>query len=327
MKAIVFTQYGSPDVLSLQEVEKPTPKDDEVLIQVHAASVNPLDWHTMRGEPFIARLSSGLATPKINRLGVDVAGRVEAVGSNVTQFQPGDEVFGTSRFGSLGEYVCAAQEGIVLKPINLTFEEAAAVPVAAVTALQALNARGLPKPGQKVLINGAAGGVGTFTVQLAKSFGLQVTGVCSTRNLEMVRSIGADKVIDYTQEDFTKNGMTYDLIIDNVGNRTVSDLRRALTPQGNCVIVGFTSLSLLFQGMVIGPLTSRDGGQKVGTMGMADVNRKDMESLKELLESGKIASVIDRCYTLSESPEALRYLETGHARAKVVITVAGKSKT
>jgi NADPH:quinone reductase-like Zn-dependent oxidoreductase len=322
MKAIVYTEYGSPDVLQLKEVEKPTPKDDELLIKIQASAANPADWHLLRGEPFLARLNAGLLKPKNPILGIDIAGQVEAVGKNVTEFQPGDEVFGDCGWGGgFAEYVCVTEKNLVLKPAHITFEEAAAVPVAAITALQGLRDSGQIQPGQKVLINGASGGVGTFAVQIAKSFGAEVTGVCSTRNLDMVRSIGADQVIDYTQEDFTQNGQRYDLIIDNVGNRSVSDLKRALSPQGTCVIVGFSSLGLLFQHMFLGPLMSMTGSKKIGLMGTANANKKDLGFLKELLEGGKVKSVIDRRYPLSEVPEAIRYLEEGHARGKVVITL------
>lgn len=256
--------------------------------------------------------------PKDTRLGVDVAGQVEAVGSNVTEFQPGDEVFGEC-MGSFAEYVCAAEKYLVSKPASISFEAAAASPVAGFTALQGLRDKGQIQPGQKVLISGASGGVGTFAVQIAKSFGTEVTGVCSTRNLEMVRSIGADHVIDYTQEDFTKNGQ-YDLVYDAVGNRSLSDLRRALSPQGVCVIAGFTSLPRLFEHMVLGPLVSKTGGKKVGSMG-AKPNKRDLVAIKELLEAGKVVPVIDRCYPLGETAEAIRYLEKGHARGKVVITI------
>jgi NADPH:quinone reductase-like Zn-dependent oxidoreductase len=288
MKAIAYSKYGSPDVLQLKEVERPVPKDNEVLVKVHAASVNPLDWHYMRGTPLLARLTMGLRKPKNTRLGADVAGTVEAVGSNVKQFQPGDAVFGESHMGSLGEFVCSPEDKIVLKPANITFEQAAAVCVAAVTALQGIHDSGQLQPGQKVLINGASGGVGTFAVQIAKSIGAEVTGVCSTRNLEMVRSIGADHVIDYTQNDFTKNGQQYDLIIDNVGNRSVFDLKRALTPTGTAVIIGFSSTGRLIQAILLGALISKTGRQKIGLMPTANVNKNDMVILKELLETGKI---------------------------------------
>jgi NADPH:quinone reductase-like Zn-dependent oxidoreductase len=325
MKAIVYTKYGSPDVLQFKDVEKPTPKDNEVLVQIHAASANPADWHTMRASPFLARLVNGFFKPKNSRLGADVAGRVEAVGRTVTQFQVGDDVFGCmslNEMSSFAEYVCANENAaLALKPANMTFEQAAAVPLAATTALQGLRDKGQIQSGQKVLINGASGGVGTFAVQIAKSFGAEVTGVCSTRNLDMVRSIGADHVIDYTREDFTNNGQQYDLIYCAVGNRSTTDYMRALNPQGVCVIAGFTNLRLLFEHMILGPFRSKAGGKRVGQMDTAKANQKDLAFLKELLETGKIKSVIDRCYPLAEVPDALRYLEEGHAQGKVVITV------
>ena len=322
MKAMIYTKYGPPDVLQLKEVEKPAPNEDEVLIRVYAASANPADWHMLRGEPFLARLNAGLFKPKNTILGIDIAGQVEAVGKNVTEFQPGDEVFGDCGWGGgFAEYVCVTEKNLALKPTNITFEEAAAVPVAAVTALQGLRDKGQIQAGQKVLINGASGGVGTFTVQIAKSFGAEVTGVCSTRNLDMVHSIGADQVIDYTQEDFTQNGQRYDLIIDNVGNRSVLDFKRSLSPNGICVIIGFSSLVLLFQHMFLGPLISMTGSKKIVLMGTANVNNKELGFLKELLEAGKVVPVIDRRYPLSEVAEAIRYLEEGHARGKVVITL------
>jgi NADPH:quinone reductase-like Zn-dependent oxidoreductase len=324
MKAIVYTQYGPPDVLELKEVEKPTPKDNEVLIKVHAASANPADWHLMRAEPFLARLENGLLKPKNSRLGADVAGRVEAIGRNVTQFQVGDAVFGELPLNSLGsfaEYVCNSEALVALKPAKMTFEQAAAVPLAAFTALQGLRGKGQIRQGQKVLINGASGGVGTFAVQIAKSFRTEVTGVCSTRNLEMVRSIGADHVIDYTQEDFTRNGQQYDLIFDAVGNRSVSDFKRALSPNGICAVAGFTTMSRLSQVVFLGAWVSMTGSKKIGLMATAKANKKDLLFIKELLEAGKVVPVIDRTYPLSEVPEAIRYLEQGHARGKVVITV------
>src|SRR6266849_6380433 len=321
MKAIVLTKYGSPDVLQFKEVEKPTPNDNQVLIRIHAASANPLDWHEMRGAPFVARLSTGLLKPKNPKVGADVAGRVEAVGKDVTQFKPGDEVFGGCN-GSFAEYVCARGDRLALKPGNLSFEEAAAIPVAAITALQGLRDKGQIQPGQKVLVNGASGGVGTFAVQIAKSYGTEVTGVCSTRNLYMVRKIGADHVVDYTQEDFTKNEQQrYDLIYDAVGNRSVSDYKRALKPGGTCAVAGFSSMPRLFEHAVVGPLRSKTGNKKVGLMGMAKLNQKDLDFLKELVEAGKIVPVIDRRYPLSETADAIRYLEEGHAQGKVVITV------
>lgn len=324
MKAIVYTQYGSPDVLQLKDVEKPTPGANEVLVKVHAASANPADWRTMRAEPFLARLANGFFKPNHPRLGADVAGRIVAVGSSVTQFKVGNEVFGClplNAMGSFAEYVCASAATFVLKPANMTFEQAASVPLAAITALQGLRDKGQIRSGQKVLINGASGGVGTFAVQLAKSFGAEVTGVCSTRNLEMVHSIGADDVIDYMQEDFTNNGQQYDLIFCAVGNRSVSDYKRALTPQGMGVIAGFTSMRLLLEHMIVGPLKSKAGGQKVGLMPTVEPNQNDLTYLKELLEAGKVMPVLDRCYPLSETADALRYLETGRARGKVVITI------
>lgn len=320
MKAIRYTQYGSPDVLQFMEVEKPTPADNQVLIKVHAASTNPLDWHFMRGAPFLARLDAGLFKPKDQRLGADIAGRVEAVGSKVTQFKPGDDVFGSGT-GAFADYVCASENLLALKPANISFEEAAAVPIAAFTALQGLRDKGHIQSGQKVLINGASGGVGTFAVQIAKSFGAEVTGVCSTRNLDMVRSIGADHVIDYTREDFTDNGQDYDLIYCAVGNRSVADYKRALKPQGVCVIAGFTTLRRLFEHVILGRLRSQAGGKQVGLMGTAQPNQKDLLVMKELLASGKVKSVIDKSYPLSETAEAIRYLEAGHARGKVVVTV------
>ena len=325
MKAIVYTQYGSPDVLQLKDVEKPTPKDNEVLVKIHAASANPADWHLMRAEPFLARLENGLFKPKNPRLGADVAGRVEAVGRNVTQFQVGDEVFGSlalNNLRSFAEYLCANEDELVLKPTNITFEQAAAVPLAALTALQGLHHKGQIQSGQKVLINGASGGVGSFAVQIAKSVGAEVTGVCSTQNLDMVRSIGADHVIDYTQEDFTNNGQHYDLIYCAVGNRSITDYKRALKPQGACVIAGFINLRLLFEHMILGPRRSKTGGQRVGVSGTTKTNKKDLVFMTELLETGKVVPVIDRCYPLSETAEAIRYLETGRAKGKVVITVA-----
>jgi len=324
MKAIVYTKYGSPDVLQFTDVEKPTPKDNEVLVKIHAASTNPLDWHLMRAEPFLARLENGLFKPKQTRLGADMAGRVEAVGKNVSRFQPGDEVFGDNfgrGLGAFAEYISMGEDVLASKPANISFEDAAAVPTAALTALQGLRDKGQIQPGQKVLINGASGGVGTFAVQIAKAFGAEVTGVCSTRNMEMVRSIGADHVIDYTQEDFTSSGQQYDLIYCAVGNRTIAEYMRALKPQGICVIAGFTNLRLLFEHMILGPRRSKAGGQQVGLMPTVKPNQNDLMFMKELLETGEVIPVIDRCYPLRETAEAIRYLETGRARGKVVITM------
>jgi len=322
MKAIVNTEYGSPDVLQLKEVEKPTPKDNEVLVKVHAASVNAYDWRLLRAEPFIARLAAGLLKPKNTILGEDIAGRVEAVGGNVKQFQPGDEVFGdiaASGSGGFAEYVCTIENLLVLKPARMTFEEAAAVPMAAITALQGLRDKGQIQPGQKVLINGAGGGVGTFAVQIAKSFGAEVTAVCSTRNVDMVRSLGADHVIDYTQEDFTQNGQCYDLIIAANGYHSLSDYKRALSPNGIYVMLGGSNAQIL-QALLLGPWMSIRGDKKMGSM-TARPNQKDLAIVSELLEAGKVKPVIDRCYPLSEVAEAIRYLEEGHARGKVIITV------
>ena len=317
MKAILFTEYGSPDVLQYKDVEKPVPGDNEVLIKVYAASANPLDWHSMRGAPIVARLEFGLQKPRDPRLGADVAGRVEAVGKNVTQFQIGDEVFGDIFKGSFAEYACTSEKLLAAKPANSSYEAAAAVPVAALTALQGLRDKGQIRSGQKVLINGASGGVGTFAVQIAKSYGTEVTGVCSTRNLELVRSIGADHVIDYTKEDFTNNGQRYDLIFDTIGNLSVSGCQRALSPNGICAIAGFTTMFHLFQVMLF-------GGKKVGMMETAKADKKDLLFIKELLETGKVVPVIDRTYKLNETAEAIRYLETSRARGKVVITVEHK---
>jgi NADPH:quinone reductase-like Zn-dependent oxidoreductase len=325
MKAIVFTKYGSPDVLQLKEVEKPTPKDNEVLIKVHAASVNAYDWHMMTGKPFLGRLMGfGLLKPKNDRLGADIAGRVEAVGSNVKQFRPGDEVFGAVK-GGFAEYACAREDRLALKPVNVSFEEGAAVPTAALTALQALRDKGQIQSGQKVLINGASGGVGTFAVQIAKSFGAEVTAVCSTRNLDMARSIGADHVIDYTREDFTRSGQRYDLILAANGYHSILGYTRALGPRGVYVTTG-GSMAHMFQAMLLGSLISKIGSKKMGFM-LAKLNQKDLVFMKELLEAGKVKPVIERRYSLSQVAEALRYLEKGHAQGKLVITMEPNDKT
>ena len=322
MKAIVYTKYGPPDVLQLEEVEKPTPGDNEVLIELYAAGLNAADWHLLRADPFLVRFT-GLLKPKYRILGGDIAGRVCAVGRNVKQFQPGEEVFGDLSgcgFGGFAEYVCVGEDALVLKPDGMTFEEAAAVPMAAVTALQGLRDKGKLQSAQKVLINGASGGVGTFAVQIAKSFGAEVTGVCSTGKSDMVRSIGADQVIDYTKEDFTKNGQRYDLIFDIAANHSISDYIRALNPGGNYVACAFSPIALF-----LGPLISMFGSKKVSSL-VAKPNNKDLVFIKELLEAGKVVPVIDRHYTLSEVPEAIRYLEEGHARGKVVITLEHNNK-
>ena len=322
MKAIVYTEYGSPDVLELKEVAKPTPKDNEVLIKVHAASLNAADWHYLRAGPFLIRFTSGLLKPKNTFLGADVAGRVEAVGRTVTQFKPGDEIFGDlseSGRGTFAEYVCASENALALKPANISYEEAAAVPMAAVVALQGLRT-GKIQSGQKVLINGASGGVGMFAVQIAKSFGAEVTAVCSTRNLELVRSIGADHVIDYSREDFIQNGQRYDLILAVNGYRSISDYKRALSPTGRYVMSGGTTAQM-FEAMLLGSWMSRNGSQKMGNLA-AKPNQKDLIFVKELLENGKVVPIIDRCYPLREVADAMRYLEEGHAQGKIVITVA-----
>ncbi|MDQ3506545.1 MAG: NAD(P)-dependent alcohol dehydrogenase [Actinomycetota bacterium] len=322
MKAIVCTEYGSPDVLNLEEVRDPTPEEDEVLVKVHAASVNAADWHILRADPFLVRLAMGLLKPKHEILGADIAGRVEAVGANATRFQPGDEVFGDLSgcgFGGFAEYVCASEDALALKPANMSFEEAAAAPLAAAAALQGLRGKGQVQPGQKVLVNGASGGVGTFAVQIAKSFGAEVTGVCSTDKLDMARSIGADHVIDYTQQDFTKNGQRYDLILAANGYHSISGYKRALSPNGIYVMLG-GSTAQMYQAMLLGPLVSMAGSKKMGNL-LAKPNQTDLVFLKDLLEAGKVKPVIDRSYPLSEVPEAIRYLEEGHARGKVVITV------
>ncbi len=331
MKAVVYNRYGSPDVLEVRDVKKPVPDDDEVLIKVRAASVNPLDWHFIEGTPYIMRaMGVGLRKPKVPRLGVDMAGQVEAVGKNVTQFKPGDEVFG-GKTGAFAEYVCArADRAIVLKPANLTFEQAASVPIAAITALQGLRDKGHVKPGQKVLINGASGGVGTFAVQIAKSLGAEVTGVCSTRNLDLVRSLGADHLIDYTKEDFTKGNERYDVILDNVGNQPLSGFRRALKPNGICVMIGgggpndgglIGPMARPIQALLLSPFIS----QKM-SMFFAELTKADLIVLGNLMQAGKVTPVIDRTYQLSQVPEAIRYLEKGHARGKVVIIVAQNNR-
>ena len=319
MKAMVYTKYGSPDVLQFKEVEKPVPGDDEVLIKIHAASVNAYDWHLLTADIFLVRLMGpGLLKPRNTRLGVDVSGRIEAAGRNVKQFQPGDAVFGMVR-GSFAEYACAPEDVLALKPVNLSFEETAAVPMAGITALQGLRDTGQIRQGQKVLINGASGGVGTFAVQIAKWFGAEVTAVCSTRNLDQARLLGADHVIDYTRVNFTENGQHYDLIFAANGYHPLSAYKRALTPGGIYVMAGGTKTQI-FQAMLMGPLMSASGGRKM-TGVSAKRNQKDLALLKEILEGGKVVPVIDRRYPLRGAAEALRYLGEGHARGKIVIVV------
>ncbi len=329
MKAMVNTEYGSPDVLHLKELAKPSPKDDEVLVKVHAASVNAADWHLLRADPFLVRLMvGGLLKPKITILGADIAGRVEAVGGNVKEFHPGDEVFGdisACGWGGFAEYVCARENALVMKPANITFEQAAAVPLAGVTALQGLRDYGQIRPGQKVLINGASGGVGTFAVQIARSFGAEVTAVCSTRNVDMAHSLGADHVIDYTREDFTRSGQCYDLILAANGYHPISDYKRALSPDGIYVMAG-GSMPQMFQAMLLGPWISRNSEQKMVHF-LAKPNKKDLTFIKELLETGKVKPVIDGCYPLSEVAGAFRYMEEEHARGKVVIAVEHDDRT
>jgi len=322
MKAIVYYKYGAPvDVLKLQDIDKPLIKDDEVLVRVQAASIHAGDWLMMRGQPYIARPAFGLLKPKDPVAGTDVAGHVEAVGKNVKQLQPGDEVFGWCK-GAFAEYACAGEDQFVLKPANLTFEQAAAVPTSAFTALQALRDPGKVQPGQKVLIIGASGGVGTFAVQIAKAFGAEVTGMCSTRNVDMVRSIGADHVIDYTQEDLTKSGERYDLILDMAGNRSLSEHRRALSPKGSLVLVGgrggpwLMGMGRTIKALMLSPFVS----QKMPFF-ISLSNKEDLAVLKELIEAGKITPVIDKTYPLSETPDAVRHVDEGHTQGKTVITV------
>jgi len=322
MKAIVYHSYGSPDVLKCEEIEKPAPKDNEVLVKVRAASLNPLDWRLMKGQPSALRIFFGLRRPRFGRPGVDMAGVVESVGKNVTRFKPGDEVFGACR-GACAEYASAPESRLAVKPSKVTFDQAASVNVAALTALQGLRDKGSLQPAQKVLINGAAGGVGTFAVQIAKCLGAQVTGVCSTRNLEMVRSIGADRVIDYTREDFTRSGQRYDVILDNVANHPLSAIRRVLNPKGRYILVGAPhspSMIELLGGLFKPLMLSLFVSQKLSFF-IAKPNKEDLTMIGELISSGKVTPVIDRRYRLSEVPDAIRYLEEGHARGKVVIVV------
>lgn len=327
MKAIVYHNYGSPDVLELAEVAKPAPKGNEVLVRVYAASVNSWDWDLVRGKPLLYRLLFGLRKPTYKIIGSDIAGRVEAVGSNITQFKPGDEVFGDisgNGFGAFAEYVCVPENTLALKPASMTFSEAAAFPQAGVLALQGLRDKGQIRKGQKVLINGAGGGVGTFAVQFAKSVGAEVTAVDSTKKLDMLRSLGADQVLDYTQEDFTAQQTTkihqgYDLVLDVVAHRSIFDYKRALSPTGRYVIVG-GSIGLLLQVAFLGPWISMTGNKKIGLL-MHKPNPTDLNFLTELFESGTVVPIIDRCYPLSDVAKAVQYLGEGHAQGKVIITM------
>jgi NADPH:quinone reductase-like Zn-dependent oxidoreductase len=329
MKAIVCTRYGSPDVLQLKEAAKPAPKNDEVLIKIHAASINARDWRLMRANPFFIRLvPGGFLQPKNKILGADLAGRVETIGSSVKQFKPGDEVFGylpssTGR-GTFAEYVCADENAITLKPANLSFEQAAAVPMAAITALQGLRDNGNIQPGQKVLVQGASGGVGTFAVQIAKALGAEVTGVCSTRNLDMVRSLGANHVIDYKKEDFTRMGRRYDLILAVNGYHPISHYLRALTPGGVCVVAG-GSMRQLFEAALHARRSPKVGSPKMHVLSLVH-KQEDLAFLRGLLESGKVKPVVDGCYPLGRTEEAMRYFEEAHAKGKVVITMAENNK-
>jgi NADPH:quinone reductase-like Zn-dependent oxidoreductase len=323
MKAAIHHKYGSPDVIELVDIDIPIPQEDEVLVKVQAASINAYDWHLLTADIFLVRLmGGGLLKPKNTVIGADIAGRVEAVGGSIKQFKPGDEVYGDiagRRYGGFSEYVAVPEKPLALKPINLSFEQAAAVPMAAITALQGLRDEGQLHPGQKVLINGASGGVGTFAVQIAKAFGAEVTAVCSTRNLDQARSIGADYVIDYTQDDFTTLGQQYDLILAANGYHPISAYKRCLTPQGIYVMAG-GSAAQIFQVILLGPRMSEKGGRKLGNLS-AKQSQKDLVFIKELIESGNVHPVIDRCYPLSEIADAMRYQGTGHARGKVVITM------
>lgn len=323
LRAAVYSRYGPPDVVRVEEVEKPVPKDDEILVRVRASSVNPYDLHFMRGEPYPLRLSTGLGAPKFTRLGVDFAGEVEAIGSKATRFKAGDAVFGASR-GAFAEYVCGAETKFAAKPANISFEQAGATHVAAYTALQALRNVAKVRAGEKVLVNGAAGGVGTFAVQIAKAFGARVTGVCSTRNVEMVRSIGADAAIDYTRENFTNGKERCDVILDCVGNHSLLRLRKVLATNGRCVAVGGKTgpwmLGLMGQ-ILAAPVISLFGGKRVSFLFAKPSTPEDVKYLSGLMATGKVEPVIDRRYNLDEIADALRYVEAGHARGKVAITI------
>lgn len=330
MKAIVNEKFGSPDVMELREVAKPVPQDDQILIQIVATSVNAYDWHILRAKPFIARfMGMGIFRPKPHYqiLGADIAGRVEAVGSAVTQFKPGDEVFGSLSAwanGGFAEYVAVSEKAVVLKPPSMSFEEAAAIPMAALTALQALRDEGQLKPGQRVLINGASGGVGTFAVQIAKAMGADVTAVCSTAKVDQARALGADHVIDYTREDFTRNGQQYDIILGANGDRSLADYERALAPTGIYVMAGGTT-SQIFEAAILGSFKSKAGGKQFKNVSEKP-NQADLEVMKALYETGKVRPVIDRHYPLSETAEAVRYVDAGHAKGKVIITMNGAGR-
>ena len=322
MKAIVYCDFGGPEVLKLADIAKPVPNDDQVLIKVRAVSVNPYDWHFMRGEPYVMRMGTGLRKPKSTRLGVDFSGTVDAVGKNITQFKPGDEVFG-GRTGAFAEYVVISEKNLIPMPENVTFEQAGAVQIAGLTALQGLRDHGKLKSGERVLINGASGGVGTFAVQIGKTLGAHVTGVCSTRNVDLVRSLGADHVVDYTKEDYTKGGERYDLILDMVGNHGLLANRRALTPTGRYVMVGgskgrwIAPLDTIIRALVLKPFVK----QELGFM-MSEIDRGDLLLLRDLMEQGKVTPAIDRRYNgLAEVPQAIAYLEEGRARGKVVVAI------
>jgi NADPH:quinone reductase-like Zn-dependent oxidoreductase len=321
MKAFVYTRYGSPDVLELKETAKPFPNDDQVLVKIMSASVNPLDWHFLRGAPYFIRFMTGLSKPKQQILGVDMAGRIEAVGNNVKEFKLGDEVFGAGGLGAFAEYVCKKEDKIIHKPSSLNFDQAAAIPVAALTALQGLR-KGNIQAGQKILIIGAAGGVGSFAVQIAKSYGASVTGVCSTKSTGLVRTLGADNVIDYTKEDYTKSGQQYDLILDNASAHSISSLRRILTKNGIYIGVGGGgTVTQMITSLILATIYSLFGKMKFKTL-LTSINKEDLTTVRELIESGKVKAVIDRTYPFEKIPDAIRYLEEGHARGKVVITVA-----
>ena len=319
MKAIVYEKYGSPDVLKFQELPKPTIGDNEILVKVHAASVNPYDWHMMRGDPIIVRMRAGLLKPNDTMLGEDLAGQVEAVGKAVTEFKPGDAVLGSGWSGAFAEYAICKERYLIHKPSHLTYEEAASIPMAAITALQGLRDNGKITTGQKVLINGAGGGIGTFAIQIAKSYGAHVTGVCSSGKVELVRSLGADEVVDYKKSDFTQNGQKYDLILENALYRSVSDYKNSLTAAGVVVIIG-GSLSKTIGALLRGKWNAQFGGMKVEGM-LASIHKKDLQFLKELIEAGKVTPVVGSCYPLAKTAEAIRHVEEGHTKGKVVIVM------